>query len=357
MINRSNALPAQVEALQCAVFPHADVAMHPVTTVARQAGELGIPTLATCLATPSPSAPITPGLEATVQLAAAAAVCLQAGGAWPTPANFPRAHFPFPTAGRWSLGRGVPAPRDLASASAGLGNSNSEFAAADCWALGEEGAWMGDWSGGQGEPLEESQALALLRQAFCEGDVLLTLNVPPSWAPQRGFAAARLGVIWHCYQVAAERSRGGGATDGVTPSTSGASWQADNSDLFGRSLPGQSMGGGTQAGAFVSQDNTAALLERRRGRDGPKSAAGPTWHAEASRSRQTLPSSFTLRPGAMLNDAATKGDVEAVFGGRASVLTLPVWPHSHPFSLSDRLLAHALLEGPGGLPAWLVNGQ
>jgi hypothetical protein len=63
---------------------------------------------------------------------------------------------------------------------------------------------------------------------------------------------------------------------------------------------------------------------------------------------------FTVHQGTVLSDAATSGDVEAVFSGLAAVSTLQTWPEGHPLSLRDELLVTALDEGEGGMPAWMV---
>ncbi len=198
------------------------------------------------------------------------------------------------TTGRWSLGREVAAPpavRAAAAASAGAGS----FAAADCWALGDEG---GIWSGanglgagaGPGEgATDEAASRQLLREAFAEGDLLLLVNCPPTWvgagdgsgaAGGRGegrggpepFAAVRPGVLWPCYQVEAVTAPvvgeegsltgdGGAGAGGGQGTQRRVSWGVDESDLYGRSLPRQGFGDTRdRAGAFVGQDNTASLV-------------------------------------------------------------------------------------------------
>ncbi|KAG2443661.1 hypothetical protein HXX76_002010 [Chlamydomonas incerta] len=295
---------------------------HPALALARHASLLGLPSVAACLATPTPGAPLRPAVDAAATLVAAAVACLRRGGGWPRARNMPRSHFPFPTRGRWSLGREVPLPREVrqaAAADAAAGGGAGAFAAADCWALGED---SGFWAGGNGsssgpgsargsgggesareaaaeaEAAVGSEARRLLRDAFAEGDVLLVLNTPPTWpgvaaatarsGSSRAFAAARPGVLWPCYQVeprglnasalarggagaggsgsrtgsSRESSRSGGssirASDGAA---SPVSWQVQGNDLYGRSLPRADFGAvHDRAGAFVGQDNTAALV-------------------------------------------------------------------------------------------------
>lgn len=76
----------------------ADVHGNAAVAVARQAAQLGLPTVVSCLATPSPAAPMQPAVEATLQLLQRVISCLRhtQHSSWPAPANMPRAHFPFP---------------------------------------------------------------------------------------------------------------------------------------------------------------------------------------------------------------------------------------------------------------------
>jgi hypothetical protein len=215
----------------------------------------------------------------------------------------------------------------------------------------------GGSASGDGAP-----ARALLRDAFADGDVMLVLNVPPTWGSasssgHKPFAAARPGVLWPCYQV--ERA----PSTGCASPSSRASWRSDRQDLWGRSLPSQAYGDERDAaGAFVGQDNTAALVRERQqwGDASPVSVSPPSsaadggsasWQAALSQ----LPDALVLRAGTMLCDAAVAGDVEAVMARRASVVALPTWPYSHPLSLKDELGAAALEEEGDGLPLWLSS--
>lgn len=266
-------------------------------------------------------------------------------------------------------------------------------------------------------------------------DLLLLLNVPPTWAPpgaaghpeqQHGehgasgaFAAVRPGVLWPCPSVeasvtatgggpsglshgngadasASRSSSGGGSGSGGSAASSGRaprwrsaagggsgstsscngnegqasdsggaaggerSWRVDEADLWGRSLPrqgymGSSSSGGTSAargtqpltaGAFVAQDSTAAAAARQRGGAGG-SVAAPCGEVEGL--------TFVISRGALLSDDCACGDVDAVMRGAAAVAALQTWPAGHPFALRDELLVHALEEGRGGLPLWLVG--
>lgn len=117
--------------------------LHPAVAAARQSAVLGIPTVAACLASTSSQAPLEPAAEALGLLLEQLARVLQASRGWPRATNFPRAHFPFPTRGRWALGREVALPAGISTG----GASMEELAAADCWALGEESSWMGELAG------------------------------------------------------------------------------------------------------------------------------------------------------------------------------------------------------------------
>lgn len=323
---------------------------------ARHSGLLGVPAIAACLATPSPAAPLAPAAAAAVVLVERALACLRSTGGYPQASNFPRAHFPFPTRGRWALGREVGLPPPLqAAAGAALAH---EWAAADCWALGEEGAWQRPGGSGGEQPTpgpapfsSEQEAYGALRRAFCEGDMVLCLNVPPTWAAggaqpggSRAFAATRPGVLWHCYQVAAEQGSSSSSASGSSWGGS-SSWSSSEQDLYGRSLPRQGFGG-QGSGAFVQQDNTAKVVA------GLGRSYSPPAEAQAL-GPEVLPEAFILRAGTLLNDHAVGADVEAVTAGRAAVSAVQTWPAGHPFSLTDALLVWALSEGDDGMPAWL----
>jgi hypothetical protein len=226
-------------------------------------------------------------------------------------------------------------------------------------ALGEDNSWAG--SSRQPSSSQAAAAADILRRAFADGDILLCLNVPPTWKPNNSsnsssssssssrstrpaFASTRPGVLWHCYQVEAE------STTPTSSSSSGrfagqisTSWRTQEQDVFGRSLPSSSFGGSQSVvtGAFVQQDNTDKVVA---------SSRAEPWQQQ----KQQLPRSFVIRRGTLLNDHATAGDVEAVFSSRAAVSTLQTWPVGHPLSLRDAVLATALDEDADGMPAWLA---
>lgn len=223
-----------------------------------------------------------------------------------------------------------------------------EYAAADCWALGEDNSWLG--SGGSTGAVAPLEARQLLQRAFAEGDLLLLLNVPPTWKPAGGsgarppFSSARPGVLWHCWQAesAGTQQVAGGAA-AAEPAGWGAgaaggeqrrSWDASSGDLYGRSLPNQGYGSRQPtAGAFVSQDNTAAVGAAAAWRSQGAWGATATHDQPQQEEQLRVPASFTIRAGRLLADSAAAGDVEAVMGGQASLAALQAWPPGHPFHL------------------------
>jgi len=48
------------------------------------------------------------------------------------------------------------------------------------------------------------------------------------------------------------------------------------------------------------------------------------------------------------------GDCDAVELSKASLSCLAIWPQSHPFAVSNGLMAHALNNTVDGWPSWLV---
>jgi len=307
-----------------------DVDWDATVSAARRSALLGVPTVAATLATADPAAPAVALREALLRLlpAVGAALRLPAG-----PANVPRAHFPFPSRGRWaSLGAEIP----LDGAAAGVaGVRPGEWALEDAWSLGGEiegAAGAGAAAGAEGR--------RVLRSAFAQGDVVVSVCVPPGWGG--GFAPARPGAIWHREQV--EAAGAGGAGPAAGP----------GGDLFGRSLPSQGLGASGQLGAgrFVPQDQTARVERLSRGGE----PAGPGAGAEGW--REVLGAegrAFRLGPGKLLSDPVRFGDVDAVFSGRAAVTALQTWPAGHPLALTDAALAASLGEGEGGVPLWLTE--
>lgn len=267
--------------------------------------------------------------------------------------------------GRWALGTSLPLPGGGRAAAV----SGHEYAAADCWALGEDNSWLGGGRGGAGArggsggqgPVDAVEARQLLQQAFTEGDLMLLLNVPPTWQRRGGgrgrppFSSTRPGVLWHCWQAesagaqlvaamsAPEAAGTGGCGAASAAEEQRRSWDAASGDLFGRSLPNQGYcSRQPTAGAFVSQDNTAAVGASAAARQrGQAWGALPPADPQREAGQWRVPTSFTIRAGRLLADSAAAGDVEAVMGGQASLAALQAWPPGHPF--------HVLPEV--GLPA------
>jgi hypothetical protein len=82
----------------CLLDGSADIDSCAAVAVARQAAQLGLPAVVSCLATPSAAAPMQPAVDATLQLLQRVVGCLRHArhSSWPAAANMPRAHFPFP---------------------------------------------------------------------------------------------------------------------------------------------------------------------------------------------------------------------------------------------------------------------
>jgi hypothetical protein len=195
--------------------------------------------------------------------------------------------------------------------------------------------------------MQQEEAWQLLRTAFADGDTFLTVNVPPRWT--RSFASTRSGVLWLMHQVSS--SSEASATDSLA---GGGKLGASDRDVWGRSLPSQALKSGQQphAGAFIDQDNAAMVGQRVAVRSasvgGRDVEGGEGW-------RLKQPQEFTISRGTILTDHAARGDVEAVFSGRAAISTCQTWPATHPFALRDEMLVHALREGQDGLPLWLCG--
>ena len=170
--------------------------------------------------------------------------------------------------------------------------------------------------------------------------------------------------------------------------SSSKSWRVDGADLYGRSLPSSSYDSSVPTGGnFVQQDNTQKVVEalqyesnatsRSSSRVGSSVTNASSWRSNRSQGSSTnqdssststsrrhgdfkpddvvLPAVFMIQQGTVLSDHATSGDVEAVFSGRAAVTTLQTWPVGHPLCLRDEVMAAALDEGEGGMPAWLMQ--
>jgi hypothetical protein len=64
--------------------------VHPSLAAARMGAQLGVPSIAVALGTPSPGAPLQPALQAAAEVAVAAVAALRAEGGWPRARNLPR---------------------------------------------------------------------------------------------------------------------------------------------------------------------------------------------------------------------------------------------------------------------------
>ncbi|KAK3251856.1 hypothetical protein CYMTET_38818 [Cymbomonas tetramitiformis] len=279
-----------------------DADMSATISAAKRASVTGIPSIAVCIASTSVGLPLEPAQMALQAVLGAVGRTIQEGAELTTAANCPRAHFPFPLNGRWSALGTNQLPVD-AEIQASLSAASADFAASDCWSLGEMALTNGDASAPKSSPEDKR---SILRRAFCDGDTFVCLHVPPRWSlshTPKPFTSTLPGVIWHQQQ----------SSNQYQPTSEGAT--------------------------FVPQLNTDKVINSTR----PCSTSEST----------SLPISFTIGTGTTLCDSSTRGDVDAVLSGKASLTTLQTWPHSHAFSLLDDLKVEALRESPRGLPLWL----
>ena len=344
-------------------------------------------------------------------------------------ANCPRSHFPFPTKGRWAaLGTPqLPVDDELAAQLVDPTEVAGDFAAADCWSLGGLGVvphydYGGGGGGDERVTMTPGELREVMRGAFAEGDAFLCLHVPPQWqAPHppspppplspssfpsssssscsssvagigetlsKAFTTSRPGVLWRqqrvqpitCQANQAETrdgkdegaGRGGvghGAGDGATGSDHAAQ-QHPTIDLWGRSLPVQTLGGegggsanasrkpSSEGARFVSQLATERMVAERQLAQGQWQCVGD----ETSRGRGqdwkcvVPPRGFVVSGGTVVADDSARGDVDAVMSGKAAVCALPTWPQGHAFALLDVVAVEALREDPAsGLPLWLCE--
>ena len=243
----------------------------------RAAVTSGVPTVVAAVPTTSASAPVAGARDALERLLRVMrnnkTLSLEA-----LPKLSPRAHFPFPTNGRWaSLGtRAFPWPdAEMAAAAEGAATRRAgDFANEDCWSLGGGasafGGVVGDpRRGGAGSrpsiddddersvPHDAPSLRASLREAFRDGDVFVCVSAPPRWKArgENGFAACRPGVLWRQERVRAEFS------DESATRTRRAGDTNDTNDAFGRTLPLNTLGdvrgnvgeGGEGGARFVRQ--------------------------------------------------------------------------------------------------------
>ena len=283
-----------------------------------------------------------------------------AAGAAP---NWPRAHFPFPTQGRWADLGGAQLPCDEAltrSIAAEAAAGSDGFAVADCWSLGGGTALsMPTQDEVRAAVLSPAERRAVLARAFKDGDVYVAIQAPTRWRASAGgrFAPARPGVLWHQEQVEAVYGSAEGVGAGVGDGRYTNPHQAR--DLYGRSLPlhtTDAVSPTSDGARFVPQLNSAQVAADVRGGVGGVGVGGAAAAADSA-----LPTAFRLGAGTMLVDASARGDVDAVLAGRCAVSTCQVWPHGHPLSLLDAVMTEALREADGqagqGMPAWLLSAQ
>jgi len=247
--------------------------------------------------------------------------------------NCPRAHFPFPTQGRWSALGGQQLPVDDALRLELTETADNDYASQDCWSLGSIEVPPLSSSAANDERDAPEKHREILLQAFRDADTFLSLHVPPNWdhSAEKPFRSTRAGVLWHQEQVRA----------------SGSSSE-DSRDLWGRTLPVQKLGKTepTSEGAvFVSQLNTSKLVASRKD------------DTETRGISAELPRAFVIGTGTTVMDSSVKGDVDAVFSGKVSISTVQTWPYSHPFSLLDTVMVESLREGTRGIPRWILHDQ
>ena len=66
----------------------------------------------------------------------------------------------------------------------------------------------------------------------------------------------------------------------------------------------------------------------------------------------SVETTFTIGAAYIDTDVVEQGDCDAVAADYASISSLPNWPRTHPLTLDDELLAHALDQDGKGYPAW-----
>lgn len=321
----------------------------------RAASVCGIPTVVATVPTTSRTAPIDDAIDATCDVVLH---CLRALGAMTTDVgarNWPRAHFPFPSLGRWaSLG----ASRELAFRDDALAASvltppmaDVGFGAnADCWSLGGLGGVSHYADAADVDAISPERARQVLRDAFADADIYVAVSVPPK---RRGkFHACKPGVLWRQEAVRALRSSDDDASVSMTAA------DANAKDTFGRSLPRQNLGdaSASDVGArFVSQLATEKLVNDRRAKarmdDKDKDDVARRRHPS-----DALPRAFVLTPGTIVADDSPRGDVDVVISGGVAVSIVNTWPHAHALSLVDAVVVESLREHPtSGVPLWLCE--
>lgn len=259
--------------------------------------------------------------------------------------NVPRAHFPFPTRGRWAALGSEQLRMDDALAADVLSTSGEDFATADCWSLGGSGATPHVGPTTSASKTEDPESMReALREAFRDGDVFIAVNAPPSWTRMgKRFSATRPGVYWRQQRVEAID------VDGEAEVTDASV------DVFGRTLPVQDLSSTTTSRAsergarFVRQLATERVVAER----APKSSDATPPDARATR----VPSAFRLVAGVVVADDSPRGDLDAFAAGRASVCLRQTFPRGHAFEMLDAPCVEHMRETENGLPRWLADAR
>ena len=321
------------------------------TRAARRAAVAGVPTIAVSVPTRSPDAPAAPAATALARLLRAVARVVPTDA----PVNCPRSHFPFPTRGRWSAVGTAQLPLDAALAAQLFARDVGDFAAEDCWSLGASlGAALARGNakrrGGWKRPtrLTPAEARAAVRDAFGEGDVFLSVSVPPRHANTarrrddyvRGGQAGRAlaatdGARGVSKRRRARRRNRRGPVRGVEGTRGDARCRFNLWATRARARPGR--------GSCVSCATEAAVNGRL------ETASTVT----SEHRRRPPPRGFRTGPGTVVADDSAGGDVDVVMGNKAAVCArhLLTWPHGHAFSLLDHVAAEAASAARTRAPA------
>ena len=324
----------------------------------------GVPTIVACVPTTSNDAPVDgarDALEKVLQTMRSNDVFSREG-----PSNSPRSHFPFPQKDRWaSLGtRAFPWPdENMAVSFMADARDASDFAAKDCWSLGNSDEFSILDSSSTRYTYDAKSLRRSLREAFRDGDVFVCVSAPPKWSKEKnGFAACRPGVLWRQERVAAEFEPGSFRNDDALENDR----NRNRNDAFGRTLPlntlGDSLGcagSGTGDARFVRQLATERLVAENGRYVASQNDEDERRLRDRAPPRGSAPSFFVVGGGVVVADECAGGDVDAVFrkgGGAAAVTTHQTWPAGHPFFMTQDAQLESLRScGETGLPLWLAE--
>ena len=339
----------------------------------------GVPTIVACVPTTSRDAPVDGARDALEKVLQT--MRLNDVFSREVPSNSPRSHFPFPTKDRWaSLGtRAFPWPdEDMALSFMSDARDASDFAAKDCWSLGNSAEFSVMTRASTTYDYDARSLRRSLREAFRDGDVFVCVSAPPKWSKEktRGFAACRPGVLWRQERVAAEFGPPGSFR---SDDASDDDRDRNRNDAFGRTLPLNALGdsrgcagSGTGDARFVRQlatERAIKIAENVKGgarfvSSDERYVASPDdddVRRERDRAppRGSAPSFFVVGGGVVVADECAGGDVDAVFrkgGGKAAVTTHQTWPAGHPFATTQDAQLEAMRPcGETGLPLWLAE--